>query len=105
MVNTVKVSFGGYEVCSTGTDLRAMLVMDLVRRADAVLTSISSKGQSMVGKLSEPCRQSEANIAYLEANINHFRTILRCVTGYVSDPQLAAGSNPAMDGRAGVPEA
>lgn len=84
MDGAVKVSFGGYEVSSNNTELRAMLVMDLVQRADKLLTSIGSKGQSMVEKLSEPCCQAQANIAYLEATITHFRTILRCVTSYVT---------------------
>ncbi|KAI9903465.1 hypothetical protein N3K66_002817 [Trichothecium roseum] len=73
----VKVTFGGYEVSLKDGNLRAALVMDLVQRANQVLESISSTGQSMIDQLSEPCPLANANIAYLEATISQFRTVLR----------------------------
>lgn len=83
--SAVKVSFGGYEVSMKDGNLRSTLVMDLVRRTNTVLTSISSKGQSMINELSEPSCLASANIAYLEAMISHFKTILRCVTVYMEE--------------------
>lgn len=83
--SAVKVSFGGYEVSLNDANLRAMLVMDLVQRANTVLTSISSKGQSMINELPEPSCLARANIAYLEATISHLKTILRCTAGYIEE--------------------
>lgn len=83
--SAVKVSFGGYEVSLNDVNLRSTLVMDLVQRTSTVLTSIGSKGQSMINELREPSCLARANIAYLEAMISHFRTILRCVTVYMEE--------------------
>lgn len=90
--SAVKVSFGGYEVSLSDANLRAMIVMDLVQRTNTLLTSISSKGQSMINQLSEPSCLAAANIAYLEAMISHFKTILRCVTVYMEDAVHNGGS-------------
>ncbi|ORY70430.1 uncharacterized protein BCR38DRAFT_503988 [Pseudomassariella vexata] len=82
----VKITFGGYEVSSNDAKFRAMLVMDLVQRASTVLTSINSNCRSKVAELGdEPCTLAQANIAYLDATIGHFRSMLRCVAGYVTD--------------------
>lgn len=83
--SAVNVSFGGYEVSLSDANLRAVIVMDLVQRTNTLLTSISSKGQSMINELSEPSCLAGANIAYLEAMISHFKTILRCVTAYMEE--------------------
>lgn len=90
--SAVKVSFGGYEVSLSDANLRSTLVMDLVRRTDTLLTSISSRGQSMINELSEPSCLASANIAYLEAMISHFRTMLRCVTVYMEEAVHNGGS-------------
>lgn len=90
--SAVKVSFGGYEVSLNDANLRAMLVMDLVQRTNTLLTFISSKGQSMINQLSEPSCLARANIAYLEAMISHFKTILRCVTVYMEEAVHNGGS-------------
>lgn len=94
MDSAVKVSFGGYEVTLNDTNLRATLVMDLVQRTDTLLTSISSNGQSMINQLSEPSCLASANIAYLEAMISHFKTILRCVTVYMEEAVQDGGLVP-----------
>ncbi|KAK7697261.1 hypothetical protein SLS64_013695 [Diaporthe eres] len=99
--SAVKVSFGGYEVSLNDANLRAMLVMDLVQRTSTLLTFISSKGQSMINQLSEPSCLARANIAYLEAMISHFKTILRCVTVYMEEAVHNGGS--IKDPRPGVP--
>ncbi|KAK7987154.1 hypothetical protein PG988_002142 [Apiospora saccharicola] len=83
--SVVKLSFGGYEVASSSTSFRALLVMDLVRRAGALVTAVGTKGQSMIDKLPEPCALARANIAYLEATISHFRSMLSCVTRYMDE--------------------
>ncbi|KAK8072898.1 hypothetical protein PG996_006246, partial [Apiospora saccharicola] len=83
--SVVKLSFGGYEVASSSASFRALLVMDLVRRAGALVTAISTKGQSMIDELPEPCALARANIAYLEATISHFRSMLSCVTRYMDE--------------------
>lgn len=90
----VKVSFGGYEVSLNDANLRAMLVMDLVQRANTVLTFVSSKGQSMINELDEPTCLARANIAYLEATISHLKTILRCTAGYMEEAISQGGSMP-----------
>lgn len=90
----VKVSFGDYEVSLTDANLRAMLVMDLVQRANTVLTSISSKGQSMINELAEPSCLARANIAYLEATISHMKTILRCTAEYMEEAVNKGGAVP-----------
>ena len=90
--SAVKVSFGGYETSMNDANLRAMLVMDLVQRAHNVVTSVSSQGQSMIDKLEEPSCLARANIAYLEATISHFKTILRCATGYMQEAIEKGGS-------------
>lgn len=81
----VRVTFGGYEVSLKDGNLRAALVMDLVQRASKVLESISSTGQSMIDQLSEPCPLANANVAYLEATISQFRTVLRCVSRFMEE--------------------
>jgi hypothetical protein len=81
----VKLSFAGYEVSMNDGNVRAMLVMDLVRRASTVLTSISTRGQAMIDRMTEPSSLTQANTAYLEATINHFRTVLNCVTRYMEE--------------------
>lgn len=83
--NAVKVSFGGYEVSLNDASLRAMLVMDLVQRTNTVLTSVSSRGQSMINELGELSCLARANIAYLEATISHVKTVLRCTAEYMQD--------------------
>lgn len=90
--SAVKVSFGGYEVSLNNGDLRAMLVMDLVQRVNTVLTSVSSKGQSMINGLGELSGLARANIAYLEATISHLKTILRCTAGYIEEAGHNGGS-------------
>lgn len=92
--SAVKVSFGGYEVSLSDANLRAMLVMDLVQRTNTLVTSISSKGQSMINQLSEPSCLARANVAYLEAMISHFKTILRCVTVYMEEAVHNGGLVP-----------
>lgn len=92
----VKVTFGGYEVSLRDGNLRAALVMDLVQRANQVLESISSTGQSMIDQLSEPCPLANANIAYLEATISQFRTVLRCVSRYMGEAISKSGIPPGM---------
>lgn len=89
--SAVKVSFGGYEVSLNDMDLRAMLVMDLVQKTDTLLTSVSSTGQGMVDRLSEPSRLARANIAYLEEMIGLFKTILRCVTVHMTEAVSPGG--------------
>ncbi|KAF9870608.1 hypothetical protein CkaCkLH20_11914 [Colletotrichum karsti] len=79
----VKLNFGDYEVLLHNAGVRAMLAMDLVQRAAAVVTAISNKGQNMINELAEPCNLAKANIAYLEANISHFQSMLNCVTRHV----------------------
>lgn len=90
--SAVKVGFGGYQVSLSDANLRAMLVMDLVQRTNTLLMSIGSKGQSMINQLSEPSCLARANIAYLEAMISHFKTILRCVTIYMEGAVHNGGS-------------
>lgn len=90
--SAIKVSFGSYEVSLKDENLRSTLVMDLVQRTNTVLTSISSKGQSMINELSEPSCLASANIAYLEAMISHFKTILRCVTVHMEEAVHNGGS-------------
>lgn len=82
--SAIKLSFGRYEVTSTDAKLRAMLVMDLVQKANTVLSSISSKCKSMIATVKEPCALARANIAYLEASMDDFRNVLHCVTGYAT---------------------
>lgn len=94
--SAVKVSFGGYEASLSDANLRAMLVMDLVQRTNTLVTSISSKGQSMINQLSEPSCLARANVAYLEAMISHFKTILRCVTVYTEEAVHNGGLVPEM---------
>lgn len=89
--SAVKVSFGGYEVSLNDMNLRAMLVMDLVQKTDTLLTSVSSTGQGMVDRLSEPSRLARANIAYLEEMIGLFKTILRCVTVHMTEAVSPGG--------------
>lgn len=90
--SAIKVSFGSYEVSLKDENLRSTLVMDLVQKTNTVLTSISSKGQSMINELSEPSCLASANIAYLEAMISHFKTVLRCVTVHMEEAVHNGGS-------------
>ncbi|KAK7914019.1 hypothetical protein PG985_011722 [Apiospora marii] len=90
--SVVKLSFGGYEVASSSASFRALLVMDLVRRAGALASAVSTKGQSMIDELPEPCALARANIAYLEATISHFRSMLNCVTRYMEEAVSKEGA-------------
>lgn len=90
--SAVQVSFGGYEVSLSDGNLRAMLVMDLVQRANTVLTTVSSKGQTMINELGELSCLARANIAYLEATISHLKTILRCTASYIEEGSYNGGS-------------
>lgn len=81
----VKLCFGDYEVALDNAGMRATLAMDLVQRAVTVVTSISSKGQCMINGLPEACNLAKANIAYLEANIGHFKGILACVVRHIDE--------------------
>ncbi|KAK8121885.1 hypothetical protein PG984_010555 [Apiospora sp. TS-2023a] len=94
--SVVKLSFGGYEVASSSASFRALLVMDLVRRAGALVTAVSTKGQSMIDELPEPCALAKANIAYLEATISHFRSMLNCVTRYMDEAVSKEGAESTV---------
>lgn len=106
---TVRVGFGGYEVMSNNTMLRAMLVTDLVQKTDTVLKGISSKAQSMLDRYrpdelaGEMCQLAQANIAYLESSINTMKGILRCVMTYVADFHGSGTAAPMGDSEAALP--
>ncbi|KAI0972113.1 hypothetical protein F4678DRAFT_68862 [Xylaria arbuscula] len=91
---TVKVSFGDYEVTSENVQFRAILVTDLVQRANVVLASISYKLRRKVEEMDCDATSdlARANIAYLETTIHHFRSVLRCVTDYVTTSTASSGS-------------
>lgn len=89
----VKLCFGGYEIVLRDAGVRAMLAMDLVQRAAAVVTSIGDKGQCMINELAEPCNLAEANVAYLEANISQFKSMLACVARHVEEAVNKAGGD------------
>lgn len=92
----VKLSFGGYEIALHNASVRAMLVSDLVQRAAAVVTSIGNKGQCMINELAEPCNLARANVAYLEANISNFQSMLACVTRHVQEATNKDDGSPVV---------
>lgn len=92
----VNLCFGDYEIVLHNAGVRAMIAMDLVQRAAAVVNSISNKGQCMINELAEPCNLAKANAAYLEANISHFQSMLACVTRYVEEAVSKDDGDPAV---------
>jgi hypothetical protein len=72
----ISVSMGSYEMAVDEQDAkhwRRMLVIQLVRRANELLNSISARGQDMLKELDPGCRLGRVNIEYLEAVIRNSR--------------------------------
>ncbi|KAI1112060.1 hypothetical protein F5Y14DRAFT_280982 [Nemania sp. NC0429] len=91
--SAVKVSFGDYEITSENAQFRSVLITDLVQRATAVLASISAKCRSKIEEVDDAqCDLARANITYLETTIDHFKSVLRCVTDYVATSPVGSGS-------------
>lgn len=75
---STKVSMGSYEVevginDREAQEWRRMLVVQLVRRAERLLESISATGQDMLRRLDPSCRLGRVNIDYLENVISNSR--------------------------------
>lgn len=78
----IKVSMGSYEVeigvdSQDAQEWRRMLVVQLVRRAERLLDSISATGQDMLRQLDPGCRLGRVNIDYLETVIANSRENLQ----------------------------
>ncbi|KAL4916110.1 hypothetical protein BDW62DRAFT_202948 [Aspergillus aurantiobrunneus] len=85
----IKLSVGEYEMAiGNDSELRRILVMDLVRQARAVLDSFHSLGQNVFSVQSDMCALREVNLAYLQSTIEEFRKLLLSVTHYFSESRL-----------------
>lgn len=78
----IKVSIGSYEVeigmnYQDAQEWRIMLVVQVVRRAERLLDSISATGQDMLRQLDPGCRLGRVNIDYLETVIANSRENLQ----------------------------
>ncbi|ETS84284.1 hypothetical protein PFICI_02309 [Pestalotiopsis fici W106-1] len=80
----ITVSLGSYQTVVDELDAkhwRRMLVMQLVRRGNDLLNSISAKSQDMLRHLNPGCRLGRTNVDYLEAVIrnskDNFQRIIR----------------------------
>ncbi|KAG8158064.1 hypothetical protein KVR01_011825 [Diaporthe batatas] len=74
--SSISVSVGFYDMAADGRDAmqwRQMLVMQLWRRANKLLDSISASGQAMLRDLDPDCRLRRLNINYLQAVIENSR--------------------------------
>ena len=72
----INVSMGSYEMAVDDQDAkewRKMLVLQLVRRANELLDSISAKGDDMLRNLDPGCRLGRVNVQYLKAVIGNSR--------------------------------
>jgi hypothetical protein len=72
----IKVTMGSYEMAVDEQDAkqwRRMLVMQLVKRANGLLDSISARCQDMLKDLDPGCRLGRVNIGYLQAVIGNSR--------------------------------
>ncbi|KAM0809539.1 putative Zn(2)-C6 fungal-type domain-containing protein [Seiridium cardinale] len=72
----INVSMGSYEMAVSEQDAkqwRRMLVIQLLRRANELLDTISARGQAMLKSLDPGCRLGRVNIEYLEAVIGNSR--------------------------------
>lgn len=72
----ISVSLGSYKTAVDEQDAkhwRRMLAMQLLRRANELLNSISARGQDMLKELDPACRLGRVNIEYLEAVIQNSR--------------------------------
>ncbi|KAB8224868.1 hypothetical protein BDV33DRAFT_187854 [Aspergillus novoparasiticus] len=92
---TVKVGIGNYCVSlNDDASLKRMLVLDLVRQADALLDSVSVLAQNMFVSLNEPRAKTlnrspaclnQLNLDYVREATASFKKLFRLITEYFED--------------------
>ncbi|KAH9903904.1 hypothetical protein F4778DRAFT_733166 [Xylariomycetidae sp. FL2044] len=89
----ITVSLGSYKTVVDEPDVkhwRRMLVMQLVRRGNDLLNSISAKSQDMLKNLNPGCRLGRTNVDYLETVIRHSKdNFQRIIRGFHDETRMA----------------